>query len=75
MMQVGAVFTPPALRGRGYGRRTVALHMAEQRTAGVPVAILFASGPAACRACEAIGLVRLGSCALAILRQPVAIGG
>jgi len=75
MVQIGGVYTPPALRGRGHARRAVALHMAEELAAGVATAILFASGPAACRAYEAIGFDRIGTYALAILTEPVVIGG
>ena len=74
MVQIGGVYTPPDLRGRGYARRAVALHMQEVRAAGVQKAILFASGAAACRAYEAIGFERIGDYALAILRDPVVIG-
>lgn len=74
MVQIGGVYTPPELRGRGHARRAVALHMAETRTEGVKTAILFASGPAACRAYEAIGFERIGAYSLAILKEPVVIG-
>jgi predicted GNAT family acetyltransferase len=75
MVQIGGVYTPPALRGRGHARRAVALHMDEVRAEGIATAILFASGPAACRAYEAIGFERIGAYALAILKEPVTIGG
>ena len=74
-MQVGGVYTPPGLRGRGQARRAVALHMQELRGEGVQTAILFASGAAACRAYEAIGFRRIGTYSLAILEEPVVIGG
>jgi N-acetylglutamate synthase-like GNAT family acetyltransferase len=74
MVQIGGVYTPPELRGRSYARRVVALHLEEARAEGVKTAILFASGPAAARAYEAIGFERIGSYALAILKQPVVIG-
>ena len=74
MVQIGGVYTPPELRGRGHARRAVALHMAEARAEGVRTAILFASGPAACRAYEAIGFQRIGSYTLSILKDPVTVG-
>lgn len=74
MVQVGSVFTPPALRGLGHARRAVALHLAEARAAGVATGILFASGPAACRAYEAIGFRRNGAYHLLTLASPVEIG-
>ena len=55
-VQIGSVYTPPALRGRGLARRAVALHLAEARDrAGVTFATLFAASPAAARAYRAIG--------------------
>lgn len=74
MVQIGGVYTPPELRGRGHARRAVALHLEEARGEGVETAILFASGPAACRAYEAIGFERIGEYTLAILKEPVVIG-
>ncbi len=74
MVQIGGVFTPPPLRGRRHARRAVALHLAEARAEGADTAILFASGPAACRAYEAIGFTRIGAYTLAILKDPVTVG-
>jgi predicted GNAT family acetyltransferase len=73
MVQIGGVYTPPELRGLGYARRVVALHLDELRREGVSTAILFASGAAACRAYEAIGFERIGTYALSILKEPVVI--
>ena len=74
MVQIGGVYTPPEQRGRGHARTAVALHLAALRAAGVDTAILFASGPAACRAYEAIGFERIGTYALSFLSAPVVIG-
>ncbi len=74
MVQIGGVYTPPPLRGRGHARRAVALHLAEARAEAVETAILFASGPAACRAYEAIGFERIGAYMLARLKAPVTVG-
>nr|WP_275116172.1 GNAT family N-acetyltransferase [Aliiroseovarius subalbicans] len=73
MVQIGGVFTPPDLRGRGHARQVVAAHLVEARAEGVKTAILFASGPAACRAYEAIGFERIGCYSLAILKNPVTL--
>jgi predicted GNAT family acetyltransferase len=40
-VQVGGVFTPPALRGRGYGRAVVAGTLLEARRRGVARSVLF----------------------------------
>ena len=55
VVQVGGVYVPPALRGRGFARRAVALHLAEARARGVGRACLFAVSAAAARAYCAIG--------------------
>lgn len=54
-VQIGGVYTPPELRGRGYGRAAVALHLLEARAAGIPRAVLFAANATAARAYQAIG--------------------
>lgn len=61
VVQVGGVFTPSALRGRGHARRAVALHLAEARAAGIRRAVLFAASAEAVRAYEAIGFRRRGT--------------
>lgn len=61
IVQVGGVYTPPGLRGRGYARTAVGLHLAEARAAGASEAILFAAGPAALRAYFALGFQRIGA--------------
>jgi len=69
-VQVGAVYTPPDLRGRGYARRAVALHLAEARENGVKLAILFAASPAASRAYESIGFTQVGHFGMLQLARP-----
>lgn len=67
MVQVGNVYTPTERRGQGLARRCVALHLRVAREDGVKRAILFASGPSASRAYEAIGFRRIGSFTLLML--------
>jgi RimJ/RimL family protein N-acetyltransferase len=55
IVQIGGVYTPPALRGRGYARLAVALHLDQARLKGVTRAVLFAANAAAARAYQAIG--------------------
>lgn len=69
-VQVGGVYTPPALRGRGHARRAVALHLVEARDRGVPHAILFATNPAAIRVYESLGFRASGGFSLVLLAQP-----
>jgi GNAT superfamily N-acetyltransferase len=73
IVQVGGVYTPPALRGRGHARLAVALHLAEARAAGVTRAVLFAASPAAARAYTSIGFQPNGTFALVLFSAPVTI--
>jgi RimJ/RimL family protein N-acetyltransferase len=73
VVQVGGVYTPPALRGQGHARRAVALHLAEARAAGTARAVLFAASPAAARAYRAIGFRPIFAFTLALLARPVTI--
>lgn len=66
IVQIGGVYTPPALRGRGHARRIVALHLAEARARGVTRATLFSGSDMASRAYEAIGFRQIGQWSLVI---------
>lgn len=67
MVQVGGVYTPPALRSRGYARCAVAGSLLAARAEGAERAILFTNNPAAVRAYEALGFARIGEYALVLL--------
>ena len=69
-VQVGAVFTPPPLRGQGHARRAVALHLEEARTRGVTRASLFAANDQAARAYRAIGFRQIGQMTLTLFAGP-----
>ena len=70
IVQVGGVYTPPALRGRGHARRVVALHLAQARAAGVRRATLFAANPSAVRAYRALGFAQIGEWTLCLYEAP-----
>jgi GNAT superfamily N-acetyltransferase len=70
IVQVGAVYTPPALRNRGYARQAVARHLAEARQAGTRRAVLFAASNAAASAYLAIGFRPALTFALVLFAQP-----
>jgi RimJ/RimL family protein N-acetyltransferase len=72
IVQIGGVYTPPALRGRGYARRAVAGLLKAQ--SGIDRSILFAADTAAARAYEAIGYRLIGSYRVAMLKEPKTIG-
>lgn len=69
VVQIGGVFTPRELRGRGYARIAVALHLKEARDAGVNRAVLFAASNAAARAYIAIGFMPAGSVSLVLFND------
>jgi GNAT superfamily N-acetyltransferase len=73
IVQVGGVYTPTALRGRGYARLAVALHLAEARDAGVGRAVLFAASDAAARAYRGIGFQPALEFALVLLTDPATV--
>lgn len=71
-IQVGGVYTPPALRGRGYAGAVVAGHLAEARARGARRAYLFTpedNRPA--RHCyESRGFTAVGRYAILLLDSP-----
>lgn len=70
-VQVGGVWTPPALRGRGYARAVVAASLLEARAAGARIAILFTGKDniPAQKAYLALGFEITGDYRLLLLRQ------
>ncbi|WP_123876572.1 GNAT family N-acetyltransferase [Fuscovulum blasticum] len=74
MVQVGGVFVPPPLRGRGLGREVTRALLAEMRAEGMSEAVLFANNEAAARAYRAIGFAQIGWYRIAFLRGPFRVG-
>ncbi|WP_259462673.1 GNAT family N-acetyltransferase [Ruegeria conchae] len=70
IVQIGGVYTPPELRGRGYARLAVALHLSEARDAGVSRSVLFAASDSAARAYMAIGFQPAGYFSLILFTNP-----
>jgi GNAT superfamily N-acetyltransferase len=60
IVQIGGVWTPRELRGRGYGRAVVAGSLLEVRETGVRRAVLFAERQDAKRAYQGIGFRVVG---------------
>lgn len=75
IVQVGGVYTPPALRGHGYARIALALHLEEVAIDGVTDAVLSAANPAAARAYAALGFCPTGDFALVVYDDPQVIHG
>ena len=74
MVQIGGVFTPPELRGRGFGRTVVAAALIAAQDAGVLSAILFTHTPEAERAYRALGFERIGDHHIALFDPGVRLG-
>jgi RimJ/RimL family protein N-acetyltransferase len=73
IVQIGGVYTPPALRNRGFARTAVALHLAEAREEGCTRAVLFAVSPAAARAYRALGFRPTADFTLVLYDEPVTL--
>jgi ribosomal protein S18 acetylase RimI-like enzyme len=71
-VQVGGVWTPPELRGRGYGRAVVAVSLLDAHAESVEHALLFTAetNVPAIRAYESLGFRRIGDYRLVFLRKP-----
>lgn len=70
IVQVGGVWTPPELRGRGHARRAVGLMLAAAKARGVARAVLFAASTAAARAYVALGFRPIDPVALVLFDGP-----
>lgn len=68
MVQIGAVYTAPEYRSRGYGRAVVAGLLLDARSRGITTAVLFTGTrmAAARRAYEALGFRSIGEYGLVI---------
>jgi uncharacterized protein len=75
-VQVGGVWTPPALRGRGYGRAVVAASLRDARNEGKQRAILFTgeSNMPAQKAYHALGFQHIGDYRIILLYKPLVVG-
>jgi ribosomal protein S18 acetylase RimI-like enzyme len=74
-VQIGGVYTPPALRGQGYARAVVAASLLAARSQGAHLATLFTGvqNLAAQRAYEALGFQVVGDYRLVTFRTPLSI--
>ena len=67
IVQLGGIYTPPRLRGKGYARAAVAASLLAARERGVSRAVLFTDNPNAVRSYEAVGFRRVGDFGLVLL--------
>jgi len=70
VVQVGGVYVPPDLRGLGYGRLAVGLHLQEVQKKGIARAVLFAASEAAARAYISLGFRPAGQYSLILFKNP-----
>jgi GNAT superfamily N-acetyltransferase len=68
IVQLGGIYTPPALRGRGYAKAAVAHSLLMARERGASRAVLFTDNPSAARSYEAVGFRRTGDYSLVLLK-------
>ena len=68
IVQLGGIYTPPAFRGRGYAKLSVAHSLLVARDRGATRAVLFTSNPSAERTYEALGFSRIGEYALVLFQ-------
>lgn len=73
VVQVGGVYTPPALRGQGFARCAVAMILVRLRAQGVKLALLFAASDMAAGAYRAIGFQPSHSFSLHLLAEPAVV--
>ncbi len=69
IVQIGGVWTPPPLRGRGYGGAVTAAALLAARDAGAARAVLFTDNPTAGRVYERLGFRRAGRYGLVFLSR------
>jgi uncharacterized protein len=74
-VQIGSVYTPPALRGRGYARGVVAAALLRVKAKGVRRSTLFTQNQAAEAAYVALGFRHTGDYHITLFRDPVRLGG
>ena len=67
IVQLGGIYTPPSLRGRGYAKVAVAGSLLTARERGATRAVLFTDNPSAVRSYEAVGFRRVGTYGLILL--------
>lgn len=66
IVQLGGIYTPPALRGRGYAKVSVAASLVASRARRATRAVLFTEGRSAIRTYEALGFERVGDYSLVL---------
>ncbi|MGI4850646.1 MAG: GNAT family N-acetyltransferase [Janthinobacterium lividum] len=71
--QIGGVWTPPELRGRGYGRAVVGGALQAAHEKGVETGTLFTKNPAAMRAYESLGFRQVDHYHITLFKEAVCL--
>ena len=69
MVQLGGIYTPPELRGRGFAKVAVAGSLVAAQKRGASRAVLFANNPSAVRAYEALGFRLVGDYSVVLFKS------
>lgn len=69
-VMIGGVYTPKELRGQGFAKIALALHLAQARSQGVERAVLSAANLPAAKAYHAIGFRQIGEFMIVIYDSP-----
>jgi GNAT superfamily N-acetyltransferase len=68
IVQLGGIYTPPDLRGRGFAKVAVGASLVAARGRGASRAVLFTNNPSAVRTYDALGFRRTGDYSLVLFR-------
>ena len=74
IVQIGGVYTPDDMRGRGYAKRALAGLLQHNRSRGVAQSILFSNNDSASRTYEALRYQHIGQYRVALLKAPIRTG-
>lgn len=69
-VMIGGVYTPKEMRGQGFAKVALALHLAQARARGVKKAVLSAANVSAAKAYRAIGFRQIGEFMIVIYDSP-----
>ena len=69
VVQLGGIYTPPSMRGRGYARASVGHSLLVARERGASRGVLFTNNPSAERTYQALGFRRIGEYALVLFGE------
>lgn len=72
--QIGGVWTPPDLRGRGYARAATAGAILAAKSNGVKKAVLFTNNTIAIKCYESLGFTAVSKYHLSFLKEAIVLG-